>query len=111
MKKTILFLFIIINFANADYLFQPLNICIKDYYYKQSTGDYYIVRSDTGATVTDTTKNYGDDIFPDYEYNATTGLCSSSITTTLGLSTLDFNYLNALIGVFIAFLMVWSILL
>ncbi|WP_263833722.1 hypothetical protein [Sulfurospirillum oryzae] len=97
MKNLSLILFLCSNFLFADYLYQPSSVCVKSFYYK--SGTLYYVLSDTGVTVSTATKNLGDDIFPDYEYNITSGRCQKTQSNnTLGLSNQDFNYLSAFIG-------------
>lgn len=99
MRKILLTLLALASFASADYLFQPSQICVKSFYFAQSTGNFYYVRSDTGATVSGTTKNYGDDFFPDYEYNATSGRCQKvAANNSLGLANGDYTYYMALTG-------------
>ena len=110
MKKTLFALLLSSSFAFADYLFQPSNICVKSFYFNQSNGYFYYVRSDTGATVSGTTKNYGDDFFSGYEYNTTSKICSKvAPNNDFGMDNQDFVYLNSMIGIIVAFLMVWSI--
>lgn len=109
MKKVFLSLIVLSSFASADYLYQPTSVCIKNYYFKN--GYIYITLSDTGAVVSSGTKNLGDDIFPDYEYNATLNMCQKTPSNnTLGLSNPDFQYLNSLIGILIFALMIVSLL-
>ena len=99
MRKIFLTLIAFASFASADYLFQPSNICVKSFYFGQSNGYFYYVRSDTGATVSGTTKNYGDDFFPDYEYNKTSGLCQKvASNNSLGLANGDYTYYMSLTG-------------
>ncbi len=111
MKKTLFALLLSSSFAFAEYLFQPSNICVKSFYFNQSNGYFYYVRSDTGATVSGTTKNYGDDFFSGYEYNTTSKICSKvASNNTLGIDNEDFNYLSMVIGVVVAVLFVWGLL-
>lgn len=108
MKKTLLTLLVCSNFLLADYLYQPTSVCIKSYYFKN--GYIYYTLSDTGATVTSSTKNLGDDIFDGYDYNATLKECKKTpINNTLGMKNEDFNYLNALVAILISVLMIWSL--
>ncbi len=111
MKKIIFSFLLLSSFCFADYLFQPSQICVKSFYFSQSTGNFYYVRSDTGATVTGTTKNYGDDFFSGYEYNATSKICSKvAPNNTLGIDNEEFNYLSMVIGGIVAILFVWGLL-
>ena len=109
MKMLLIIFSFCSSLAFADYLYQPSNICIKDYYFYN--GSFYYVRSDTGATVSVTTKNLGDDIFSGYDYNTTTKECSpKSSNNDLGMRDEDFNLLNALIAALMFALLAWSIL-
>lgn len=109
MKKVFLSLIVFASFAFADYLYQPSNICIKSFYFKN--GSIYYVVSSSGSTMTATTKNLGDDIFPDYEYNVTSAECKKTPSNnTLGLSNPDFQYLNSIIGLLIFVMMLVSLL-
>lgn len=100
MKKLSLTLLLCSNFLFADYLYQPSNICIKEYWY--TNGSFYYIRSDNGLTVSTTTKNLGDDVFRGYDYNASINECTPETSNnTLGLSNEDFNYLNAFLGLVI----------
>ncbi|AFL68269.1 hypothetical protein [Sulfurospirillum barnesii] len=108
MKKLLFASLFCVNFLFADYLFQPSNLCIKEYWYKD--GNFYFIRSDTGAVASTFTTNLGDDVYGGYDYNTTTGECTpKSSNNDLGLSSEDFEYLNALIGLLIAILMLWSL--
>lgn len=109
MKRLFLTLLVCSSFLFADYLYQPSNICIKEYWY--SNGVFYYIRSDTGVTVSTTTKNLGDDVFKGYDYNTSTNECAPEASNnTLGLSNEDFSYLNALIGLMIFGMLVMSLL-
>lgn len=100
MKKLLLTSLLCSSFLFADYLYQPSNICIKEYWY--SNGVFYFIRSDTGVTVSVATQNLGDDIFKGYDYNVSNGECAPEASNnTLGLSNEDFNYLNAFLGLMI----------
>lgn len=100
MKKLLLIFLVCSSFLFADYLYQPSNICIKDYWY--SNGTFYYIRSDTGVTVSTTTQNLGDDVFKGYDYNTSTNECTPEASNnTLGLSNEDFSYLNAFLGLMI----------
>ena len=108
MKKLLFIAFFSISLS-ADYLLQTTNVCIKSYYFQN--GYLYYTLSDTGATVTVSTKNLGDDIFDGYEYNATTHRCLKADNTTLGMTKEDFNYLNGFVGLSIAFIMLGGLFL
>lgn len=109
MKKVFLSLIVFASFASADYLYQPSSVCIKSYYFKN--GYIYYTLSDTGSVVSSATKNLGDDIFPDYEYNLTSNSCQKTPSNnTLGLSNPDFQYLNSIIGLLIFAMMIVSFL-
>lgn len=113
MKKILLSFLLLASFNPlfADYLFQPLNICVKEFGFHNPTARYYYIRSDDGTTVLGTEKNYGDDFFSGYEYNTTNSICKKvSPNNTLGMDNYDFNYLNAVIGVVVAVLFVWGLL-
>jgi hypothetical protein len=97
MRKILFALIAFASFASADWLFNPSYICAKQYWF--SNGSYYYIRSDTGATVTATTKNYGDDFIAGYEYNATSNSCQKvGSNNTLGLLNEDYDYYMALAG-------------
>lgn len=105
MRKIFLILFALASFASADYLFQPESICVKDFWF--NNGSFFYVRSDTGATVTGTTDNYGDDFFAHYEYNATTKNCKKEpLNNELGLENNEYNYFMALTGLLTGTLLV-----
>lgn len=109
MKKVFLSFIVFSSFAFADYLYQPSNICVKSFYYKN--GSIYYVVSSSGSTVTATTKSLADDIFPDYEYNTTSAECKKTPSNnTLGISNPDFQYLNSIIGILIFVMMLVSFL-
>lgn len=109
MKKVFLSLIVFASFAFADYLYHAQNICIKSYYF-QNQKLYFIVSS-TGSLSSVNTANLGDDIFPDYEYNATDNTCQKTPSNnTLGLSNPDFQYLNSIIGLLIFVMMIVSFL-
>lgn len=113
MKKILLSFLLLASFNPlfADYLFQPLNVCVKDFWFVQSTGEFKMILSHNNSSYGNSTKNYGDDFFPGYEYNATTGRCQKvAPNNTLGMDNYDFNYLNAVIGVVVAILFVWGLL-
>lgn len=100
MKKLLLTSLLCSSVLFADYLYQPSNICIKEYWY--SNGTFFYIRSDTGATVSTVTQNLGDDVFQGYDYNVSTNECAPQTSNnTLGLSNEDFNYLNAVLGLVI----------
>lgn len=100
MKKLLLTLITLASFASADYLFQPLNICVKEFWFIQSSGNFAYIRSNDNVTVSGTTKNYGDDFFSGYDYNATTGLCKKvASNNSLGLANDDYTYYMALSGI------------
>ncbi|MBN1839676.1 MAG: hypothetical protein JW802_06500 [Campylobacterales bacterium] len=108
MKKLLFASLFCANFLFADYLFQPSNLCIKEYWYRD--GNFYFIRSDNGAVASALSTNLGDDVYNGYDYNSTTGECTpQSSNNDLGLSNEDFEYLNSLIGLLIAILMLWSL--
>lgn len=111
MKKISFVLLLLSSFASADWLLNTNYHCVKSYDFNPSNGRLIYIASHDNKSYTITTKNVADDLFPDYEYNSTTGLCTSSLKSTLGLSSLDFNNLNGFIGIFVTFLMIWSIIL
>jgi len=109
MKKLLLTLIVCSNVLLADYLYQPTSVCVKSYYFKN--GYIYYTLSDTGATVTSSTKNLGDDVFEGYDYNATSNECKKTPSNnTLGMKNEDFNYLNAVLGLIVFVLLTWSLL-
>ncbi len=100
MRKILLTLITFVSFASADYLFQPLNICVKEYWFTPTTGQFFYIRSHDNAQVNGTTKNYGDDFFPSYEYNATSNRCQKvASNNSLGLANDDYTYYMALSGI------------
>ena len=100
VKRLTVAFFLLTNILLADYLYQPSNICIKEYWY--SNGTFYYIRSDNGATVSTTAQNLGDDVFRGYDYNTSTNECAPEASNNiLGLSNEDFNYLNAVLGLMI----------
>jgi len=112
MKKSFLSFLLLgsLSVLSADWLLNTTYVCVKSYYFTPSTGTLYYTRSDTGATASLTTKSLADDLIDGYEYNATSNRCQKiAINNTLGMDNLDFNYLNAIIGLALALLMLWSI--
>lgn len=107
MKKFILFLFLLLssfNYANCDYLYSTLNVCVSDYYYKPSTGTLYYIRSDNNTTYTSTTKSTGTMFFNGWDYNATTGFCTREKSNNpLGLENGQYTYLMGLTGLLLGF--------
>lgn len=100
MRKILLTLITFASFASADYLFQPLNICVKEFWFIQSSGNFAYIRSNDNVTVSGTTKNYGDDFFSGYDYNATSGRCQKVASNNkLGLANDDYTYYMALSGI------------
>lgn len=100
MRKILLTLITLASFASADYLFQPLNVCVKEYWFVQSTGEFGMRLSHNNSFYGNSTKNYGDDFFPGYEYNATTGRCQKvASNNSLGLANDDYTYYMALSGI------------
>lgn len=99
MRKIILLVSFLASFASADYLYETLNICVKEYYYKPLTGAYYYVRSDTGATVTGTTKTIQLHLFDGFDYNSTSGYCvRSPLNNTLKIENNQYSFLMAFSG-------------
>lgn len=104
MKKISFLLLFLSSFSFADYLFQPLNICVKEFWFIQSSGNFAYIRSNDNVTVSGTTKNYGDDFFAGYDYNATSGRCQKvASNNSLGLSNESYTYLMGLSGLLIGF--------
>lgn len=105
MRKIIFTLSFLISFASADWLLNTSYLCVKSYYVKPATGTLYYVRSDTGATLSSTTKSLIDDLIDGYEYNSTSGNCSPiPPNNTLSIKNQDYSYLMALTGLLCAFL-------
>lgn len=110
MKKLLLTLITLASFASADYLFQPLNICVKEFGFHNPTGKYYYVRSDDGTTILGTEKNYGDDFFSGYDYNTTNSMCKKvASNNSLGLTNDDYIYFMSLTGLICGTLLSCSI--
>lgn len=110
MRKILLTLITLASFASADWLFQPLNICVKEFWFSPSSGKVYYVRSDTNDLLMETTKNYGDDFFDGYDYNATSGRCQKVASNNkLGLANDDYTYYMALSGIICGTLLVSSV--
>ncbi len=100
MRKILLTLITLASFASADYLFQPLNICVKEFWFTPTTGQYSFIRSHDNEQVNGKTINYGDDFFSGYEYNATTDRCQKVASNNkLGLANDDYTYYMALSGI------------
>ncbi|MDD3323699.1 MAG: hypothetical protein PHN38_01055 [Sulfurospirillaceae bacterium] len=98
MKKILLALMMFSSFSFADYLYNPASICVKSFYFS-NIGTLYYVRSDTGATVSTTTTNLGDDLISGYEYNSTSERCEKSpFNNALKIENDDFNFMMALSG-------------
>ena len=112
MRKIILLISFLASFASADYLMASTNLCVKDYYYKNSTGAFYYVRSDTGATVTGTTKSLQAGFFDGFDYNATSGFCvRTPFNNTLKIENNDFSYMMGLTGLICGLLIAVSSLM
>lgn len=110
MKKLLLTLITFASFASADYFFQPLNICVKEFWFSPSSGKVYYVRSDTNVILSENTFNYGDDFFSGYDYNATSGRCQKvASNNSLGLANDDYTYYMALSGIICGTLLVSSV--
>lgn len=112
MRKILLALIAFASFASADYLLNSSYICLKSYYVTPSTGTLYYVRSDTGATLSTTTKSLIDDIIDGYEYNATTNQCKKvGANNSIGLENNDYTYFMGLTGLITGTLLVTAIFL
>lgn len=99
MRKIILLISFLASFASADYLLNSSYLCLKSFYTVPSTGTLYYTRSDTGATLSTTTKSLIDDIIDGYEYNATSNQCyKSPFNNTLKIENYQFNYMIGLTG-------------
>ena len=110
MLKIILLISFLVSFASADYLYHAQNICIKSYYF-QNQKLYFIVSS-SGTLSFVNTSNLGDDIFPDYEYNATDNTCyKTPFNNSLKIENFQFNFMMGLTGLICGLLVAISSLM
>ena len=114
MKKIFLLIFLSLTFslsANADYFLKNKNKCVSDFWYDQNTGYVYYIYSDKPDTEYKSfSKSYV--FIPGYEYNSSVKTCSLPvIVKQLSLTSSDYNFLMALLGLLIGFSFLLSIIL
>jgi len=113
MKRTILILLITIFSSlslNADYLLANQNICIKDYYYKNWVFYYHMSNSPLILRTT-SSKGFEPFIYPGFDYNATSLVCSpSSIPQKLGIDYHLYKFLMALLGLLLGFSFLFALM-
>ena len=104
--KILVFIIFSLSLVNADYLLSAKNKCIIDYYYKG--GYLYYYYSTTPNTLRSTSyKNYQKGIFSGFTYDPDTKICKKN--EYLGLSYEQYNFLYALFGLFLGFLILWLV--
>jgi hypothetical protein len=113
MRKFIFFTSLLFTFSslNASYLLGHLERCAEDYYYSYSSsaGKYYLyyLNSVTGNW-NKTTTNVGF-IDSGYIYDSNTSKCIKD-PSLLGLDKEQFEYLNGFLALFVAFILLWSLI-
>jgi hypothetical protein len=105
MKKVILLILLLSSFLSASVihnvsLLDTKNKCIYNDYYNK--GGYFYYRYLTSPKILRKTssKKYTSFIINSYKYDTNTSICSPEAWRVMGMSSEDFNFLNALIGLF-----------
>ncbi len=114
MKNLFIFLFLSLTLSlslNADYLLKNKNKCVIDFWYDQSKGYvHYIYSHNPDREYKSSSKTYV--FIPGYEYNSSAKTCSlPDIVKKLSLTSSDYNFLMALMGLLIGFAFLLSIVL
>lgn len=103
--KILFFITLFCLTLNASYLFDNYNICIEDYYIQNA--ELYYLRSDNNMLYSTTTTKLAQYIYDGYSYDSTTNKCSRDLT--LGLEATQYNFLYALVGLIIGFVLFWLV--
>lgn len=95
MKKVFLVLLLLSLSVNASILLKNENVCIEDYYYKNSKLILLLSSNDTWYNYSEKNINleFG------YKYDSDTLKCVPNKSVKLGLNSEYYNFLYALIGV------------
>ena len=106
---SIVFLSLTFTVLNADYLLQNKNQCVHSFYYDLNNSTVnYILSSDLNTLHTSYSVNYR--FIPGYDYNSSSSTCSlPSVVQKLSLSSSDYNFLMALMGLLIGFAFLLSV--
>ena len=73
-------------------------LCIEDYYYKG--GNLYYLKSNTNKWASTSSNGLASKLHSGYVWDANNSICKPNDATILGLSIMQFNFLNALTGLF-----------
>ena len=109
IKNIVFILLLFSSLSQADYLLGHFERCAKDYYYAYDSSarkyKLYYLNSRTDKW-TSTTSNVGF-IDSGYFYDSSTGRCSK--TSSLGLTSEQYNFLYALVGLIFGLSLFWLV--
>ncbi len=113
MKKIFLsFLFLFLTLSlNADFLLKNKNQCVSDFWFDANNSTVnFIYSSQPGTVYSSYSSSYS--FVPGYDYNSSSDICSlPPIVKELSLTSSDYNFLMALMGLLIGFSFLLSIIL